>query len=517
MAQIVVGGGAQPPHVQEVTVGSTAQFQVSLRDLVGYAMKVSASEHGDWVVSNSNPAATVATLEGSSLAVTASAPGSTVVRVEDRRDARLTAYMVVYAGNFIEPSSPRLYMGAVVHFTLNEQLQHLEGEWWSENTAVVRVDAATGVASAVAEGSAAVHFRGPELSTFTYATVVRVASVSISPPSGERVLTNVLLGWDYRPDAVLPSAKYRFPVSFSDMHRQPVLKSNKGLVRHTDHVDYNCQVFPASIGVVKPITDGAGSAMCELDLFDPSKGAAGSQDVTVVEVVARLQGGRSDGSPVEGRVSIPYVGGFQLEKSTPKVLKMNARHNRTLIQIVGNAAAVEASWGRRDVLSVDVAALTSDREGLGLWLQQATHRTCKECAGAVFRVGVRVGAPSFADTITLSIPATNQRVELHVAYTAGGVRAVLSSTASTLSSVMAVVAAAGIAYYVYLQKQEGHLQGGQPRNRGGRTSPQVGFVHGRSDEQRYSTYSETDKSSLGYERPVARRSKAGLAAREQEY
>ena len=56
------------------------------------------------------------------------------------------------------------------------------------------------------------YFKGPALNTFTYVTVVRVAAVSISPPSGERVLTNALLGWDHRPDAVLPSAKYRFPV-----------------------------------------------------------------------------------------------------------------------------------------------------------------------------------------------------------------------------------------------------------------------------------------------------------------
>ena len=33
-----------------------------MRDSVGFAMKVLPSEHGDWVVSNSNPAATVATL-----------------------------------------------------------------------------------------------------------------------------------------------------------------------------------------------------------------------------------------------------------------------------------------------------------------------------------------------------------------------------------------------------------------------------------------------------------------------
>jgi hypothetical protein len=261
--------------------------------------------------------------------------------------------MVVYAGNFILPSSPRLYMGAVVHFTLNDNLQHLEGAWSSDNPLVLRVDSTTGVAAAVSEGTASLHFKGPALTTFTYVTVVRVATVAVSPPSGERVLTNVLVGWDYHPDSVLPSAKYRFPVSFSDMHRRPVLKSERGLVRHTDNVEYECQVFPASLGTVQPVTDGAGGAMCELALFQPSKGAAGSADVTVVEVVARLHGGTpsSNGVPAEGRASIPYVGGFQLAKSTPKILKMNARHNRTLIQVspgpgqlARSAGQVQVSW-----------------------------------------------------------------------------------------------------------------------------------------------------------------------------
>jgi hypothetical protein len=105
VAQLVVGGGTQPPHVQEVTVGSTAHFVVSMRDSVGHAMKVGASEWGEWIVSMSTPTHAVATLEGAALTISATAPGSTVVKIESKADGRVSAINQPYLFIFVWDSA----------------------------------------------------------------------------------------------------------------------------------------------------------------------------------------------------------------------------------------------------------------------------------------------------------------------------------------------------------------------------------------------------------------------------
>ena len=59
------------------------------------------------------------------------------------------------------------------------------------------------------------------------------------------------------------------------------------------------------------MSDGArGLAACEVTLHPPGSGAAGSNEVTMVEVVATIQNAPKSeaGVPAEGRVAMPYVG-----------------------------------------------------------------------------------------------------------------------------------------------------------------------------------------------------------------
>jgi hypothetical protein len=59
------------------------------------------------------------------------------------------------------------------------------------------------------------------------------------------------------------------------------------------------------------VSDGArGLAACEVTLHPPGSGAAGSNEVTMVEVVATLQNAPKSeaGAPAESRVAMPYVG-----------------------------------------------------------------------------------------------------------------------------------------------------------------------------------------------------------------
>lgn len=91
------------------------------------------------------------------------------------------------------------------------------------------------------------------------------------------------------------------------------------------------------------------------------------------------------------------------------------RQNSTMIELLGNAAGVEALWSRRDIMTVDIASIQSTRDGIGRWLQSTLYGGRGNSAvGAMFFVGVAGEAYSFVDTVVLTIPQTNQRIELQV-------------------------------------------------------------------------------------------------------
>ena len=47
------------------------------------------------------------------------------------------------------------------------------------------------------------------------------------------------------------------------------------------------------------------------------------------------------GLPTEGRVAMPYVGGFLLAHGAPSAVRLTARRNETAVELVGNTAAVQ--------------------------------------------------------------------------------------------------------------------------------------------------------------------------------
>jgi hypothetical protein len=68
--------------------------------------------------------------------------------------------------------------------------------------------------------------------------------------------------------------------------------------------------------------------------------------------------------------------------------------------------ALQATWSQTAYLSVK---LSSVRQARGGWFGSALRAPG---GGAVFVLGVAPGAPSFVDTVVLSVPQTGQQVRL---------------------------------------------------------------------------------------------------------
>eukprot|EP00897_Mesotaenium_endlicherianum_P004984 jgi/Mesen1/4513/ME000023S03889 len=356
------------------------------------------------------------------LTIQALRQGSAIVRVRLGHRSPVLDYIAVTP----QPPTPlkflgsaTLHVGARFNFSLagSGSTRGEKGLWSSGDEHVVEINAHTGEARAVAEGATTVSFNGTRLTSYTPVSVVRVSAVSVEAPLEAGAGAGAGAPRAHaRPLSNAPAdqqAGFLFPVKFSDAHGNEVGRHGEGPA-----VVYSCQVEPAYLGSAKPWYDPTTHAhFCIFSPTSPeelwavqrqvgralaSQGPGGMLSLKVGATVAGPP-------PTEGQVEVQFIGGFSLV-DPPLEVYLTPAANRSIITVLGNAGSVAVSWGKRGQLSVRRVSRQADAAGIA--------------GRALFEIKVVEQEKTFADTVTFTLPATGQKIELPVAFNeAGGARA----------------------------------------------------------------------------------------------
>ncbi|XP_027187547.1 nuclear pore complex protein GP210 isoform X1 [Cicer arietinum] len=323
--------------------------------------------------------------------------GKTLVRVAISDAQQKSDYILIRVGAHIYPQNPVLHIGSPLNLSIKGLNDKVSGQWFTTNGSVVSVDAVSGVAKAIREGSAQVYFHHARLKLQTKITVLKGHSISVDAPKG--MLTNV----------PYPTKGYNFSVKFSSSYDESL-----GALGGNKINSFDCRVDPPYVGYVKPWLDlDSGNSYCLFFPYSPEhlvhsipKSEGMRPDISV-SIYASLK----EHEHVSGSASVLFIGGFSIMETgkDPMQLNLTPGSNKTYITIMGNTD-VEVRWNHRDLIMI----VPISKEDFGI--------------RGFARYEVKLlKAERFKDKIIITLPANGQRMEIDITHEPESVASAISS------------------------------------------------------------------------------------------
>ncbi|KAK2365493.1 nuclear pore complex protein GP210 [Trifolium repens] len=313
--------------------------------------------------------------------------GKALVRVAISEAQQKSDYVLIRVGAHVYPRNPVLHIGSPLNLSIKGLNDKVSGQWFTTNESVISVDALSGVAKAIGEGSAQVYFhyaRSKKLQTTI--TVLKGHSISVDAPKG--MLTNV----------PYPAKGYNFSVKFSSTYGESFDAPGGNKI-----ISFDCRVDPPYVGYVKPWLDlDTGNSYCLFFPYSPEH---------LVHSIPKSEGTRPDISVsiyaflkehehVLGSASALFIGGFSIMEmgKDPMQLSLTPDSNKTYITIVGNTD-VEIHWNRRDLIMI--VPISKDDFGIRGFARYEVKLLKDE---------------RFKDKIIITLPTNGQRMEIGITH-----------------------------------------------------------------------------------------------------
>eukprot|EP00898_Chlorokybus_atmophyticus_P009263 jgi/Chlat1/967/Chrsp108S08619 len=439
IARLRLSDKDESPHSAELSLGSDATFHLELQDEVGEDfVPLRAGEVTLYVENNAPDVAevtgpaideTVHASERKPLALTVRAlrQGSALIRVQLASNPQVANYIAVRVGEYVTPRKPVVHLGGKVRFAASGAAPTAEGHnvWYTADPKVLRINPVSGEAVALSTGTTTVHYNGTHLKTYTSATVATIATAEVTPLDGLRVLTNV-------PEPGASVRRQLFTLRFKDAHNNTISDdAGNNDNRVEQRIAFVCRLSPPELGSAVTYTDAyTGQHYCIVELHSPATLAAsalqlGADVVEAKSVVVKAEAfGGIEGVKkysVEGRTTMPFAPGFEIEPAAPPELVLSSIANDTILTIYGDTDAVQPVWHHHDALQV--------------------RRISEDTGRSMFVVKLLQKDKPFSDVVTFTNPATGQRQELRVQLPSGSVLPKLAKLALGALTVLACVLA----------------------------------------------------------------------------
>ncbi|XP_045812556.1 nuclear pore complex protein GP210 isoform X2 [Trifolium pratense] len=313
--------------------------------------------------------------------------GKALVRVAISEAQQKSDYVLIRVGAHVYPRNPVLHIGSPLNLSIRGLNDKVSGQWVTTNESVISVDALSGVAKAIGEGSAQVYFhyeRSKKLQTTI--TVLKGHSISVDAPKG--MLTNV----------PYPTKGYNFSVKFSTTYGESLDAPGGNKI-----ISFDCRVDPPYVGYVEPWLDlDTGNSYCVFFPYSPEHlvhsipKSEGTRPDVSVSIYASLK----EHEHVLGSASALFIGGFSIMEmgKDPMQLSLTPDSNKTYITIVGNTD-VEIHWNRRDLIMI--VPISKDDFGVRGF--------------ARYEVKLLKGE-RFKDKIIITLPTNGQRMEIGITH-----------------------------------------------------------------------------------------------------
>lgn len=341
------------PVYYEIPVGTSASYAVVLRDDVGRQFHSAAgvgrvrvhTNHPDVLQvsgSGSSNETTAVVAGGEVFSVKGQRPGRGIVRVSlSDSEADVADFLTVRVDVALDPFNPVVRVGGAVRFTAPLSDGTERGKVWSSSdTAVVVIDAESGVATAKSAGVATIYFNTTHVVTHTQVTVVRVHRVEVDVEEGVFVAAG---------------SQHKFAVALFDDRGDAIVPSDPES-RIDNRVEIECSIrehwVATARAVYDPVRGGYGCAVTALVLSEAE--AAEAQGLVAVTLVVGAGNGER-----KMQVTIPYRPPFVIVNQ-PAMIHLSGRQNNVALTVIGGGDIVVASSDPR----ILVEAVGGD-EGVG--------------------------------------------------------------------------------------------------------------------------------------------------------
>uniref|UniRef100_A0A1J3FQQ1 BIG2 domain-containing protein n=1 Tax=Noccaea caerulescens TaxID=107243 RepID=A0A1J3FQQ1_NOCCA len=383
VAQIRMKSEGIPFHMVDLAVGGEVQLPINYYDTLGIVFLEAHGVTTYNVETNHRDVVSIKTVDDqTTVYIKGIKHGKALIRVSIGGNLRKADYVLVSVGAHIDPQNPVIHTGNLLNFSIAGADHQVSGQWVTSNRSVLSVNAASGQAKAISQGSAHVTFESHELKLQTKVTVLLGNTIYVDSP--RETLTNVHV----------PAEGYNFPVKFRE--------NNFVISENGNMATFNCQVDPPSIGYAKPWMDlDTGNTYCLFFPYSPDDlvhSMSRSKD-TKPQVSFSVSASLKEARHVSGSASALLVGGFSVTR--PDKLNINPDSNKTTISILGNTD-VQIQWRNKGRLSIDLIK----REDYGI------------AGRALYEVNV-LTSEQFTDTILITLPTTGQSVEIDFSYDMG--------------------------------------------------------------------------------------------------
>lgn len=311
--------------------------------------------------------------------------GKALVRIAFTNDPHKSDYMLISVGAHLHPTNPVLHEGSHLSFGVEGLSDQAQGHWFSANSSVLNVNALSGEADAVSEGSTEVYYECSNMKLQTKVTVLKGNLMTVDAP--KELLTN---------SPPFPAKGYFFPVELSDAYKNEYNAVGNGKVM------FDCSLDPSYVGFVKPWGDpNTGKSYCIFFPYFPehlARSVPENLDMRqgiLISVNASLRGENN----ISGSASALFIGGFSLLEMDEKSLQLNLTQNcsGSFITLVGNTdVKIHHDQDLLSVRAVDGRDSTKRRYAL------YEVKVCK--------------AEGFKDKLIITLPATGQKMEVGVSF-----------------------------------------------------------------------------------------------------
>ncbi|XP_058778625.1 nuclear pore complex protein GP210 isoform X1 [Vicia villosa] len=313
--------------------------------------------------------------------------GKALVRVAFSEAQQKSDYVLIRVGAHVYPRNPVLHIGSPLNLSIKGLNDKVSGKWFTTNESVISVDALSGVAKAVGEGSAQVYFHYARSKLQTTITVLKGHSISVDAPKG--MLTNV----------PYPTKGYNFSVKFSTTYGESLDASGRNNI-----ISFDCRVDPPYVGYVKPWLDlDTGNSYCLFFPYSPEHlvhSIPKSEGIIRPDISVSIYASLKEHEHVLGSASALFIGGFSIVEvgKDPMQLNLTSSSNKTYITIVGNTD-VEIHWNHRNLIMI----LPISKDDFGI------------LGFARYEVKL-LKAERFKDKIIITLPSNGQRMEIGITH-----------------------------------------------------------------------------------------------------
>ncbi|XP_029186949.2 LOW QUALITY PROTEIN: nuclear pore membrane glycoprotein 210-like [Acropora millepora] len=309
---------ANSDKLQSFPLGMNVLFSVTLHDNIGRAFSV-ATIPLKYRLNRFDAVHVVPGPENGTFYARAMNLGEAVLKVWDPSAVNIADYIRIRIGHGLSPIKATLLLGTVQQFSTSIVSEGVGGSWLSSNSRVVHINSTTGVAMAMATGTATIYYRIPNL--YSAQTEVKVESLgyirieksdslvitNLPRPDGRGYVIPITLGHDHLSveETSMVSGLGDGLVFFQEAMPFTCMLSSEMAIFGRDNPDHFFEVKPGMIN---------GKPMCYIIPKDQSPEAiratctSTAQLMLRVRVLDEIQGG----SIASEAVRLPFVPAFMV-------------------------------------------------------------------------------------------------------------------------------------------------------------------------------------------------------------